>query len=106
MNVNGVSAADGAFPMTGASAPPTPALNGTMAGIAQTLQLPADSVRGQLRAGRSLADIASSQGVSRDDLATAIVRQVDRLRTARGQDPLDPTVADRMVGRAIDRRLR
>jgi hypothetical protein len=106
MNVPPVSATHGAAPVTGPSGPPTPALNGTIDGIAQGLAMQTTMLKSALGSGTSLASIAQDRGVSRNDLSSVVRAEVDRRRAALGQDPIDPAVADRMVSRAIDRRSR
>lgn len=43
-----------------------------MAAVAETLGLSTDDLKAQLRDGKSLDDVATAQGVSHDDLVTAI----------------------------------
>ena len=55
---------------------PPPPRNGNrqdpMAAVAEKLDLSSDDLKAQLRDGKSLDDIATAQGVSHDDLITAI----------------------------------
>lgn len=46
--------------------------------VADTLKLTPQQIQDQLKSGKSLADIAGAQGVSRDDLKSAITTAVDQ----------------------------
>lgn len=92
-----------AVPTTMASPPPTPALNGTLAGIAQQLSMSTGGVQSALKQGASITSLASQQGVSRSSLVSSVQDAVQSARAQSGQAPLDQTVLDRLVNRAFDR---
>ncbi|MFN8111388.1 MAG: hypothetical protein U0Y82_16335 [Thermoleophilia bacterium] len=92
----------GAQATTGMSMPP-PQMRGTMDGIASTLKMSSDDLRSALKQGKSLADVASSQGVSRDTLTTALGDLIQQQRTAQGKPALDAQSLDKMVTQAVDR---
>ncbi len=93
-------------PTTMASPPPTPALNGTLAGISSALGMGMGEVQSALKAGASITSLAGQQGVSRSSLLQSVQAQVQASRQQSGQPPLDQAVLDRMVNRAFDRTQR
>jgi hypothetical protein len=93
-------------PTTMSSPPPTPALNGTLSGIAQQLGMSLDDVQSALKQGASISSLAAQQGVSRPSLVSSVQSAIQSSRAQRGQAPLDPGVLDRMVNRAFDRSAR
>lgn len=105
-NSSGVTAVHGSSPTTMASPPPTPALNGTLSGIAQQLGMSTGAVQSALKQGSSISDLAQQQGVPRATLVSSVQGQVQASRQTQGQPPADQTTLDRMVNRAFDRRLR
>lgn len=86
-----------------ASLPPSPAGEGTLAGIAAQLGMSAEDLQSALKQGQSLASLAEQQGVSRESLGTFIGAQIQRARMYSGQLPLDDDVLERNVNRALDR---
>ncbi len=98
----GVSAVSGTTPTTMTSPPPSPAMNGTLKGISQQLGMSTGNVQSALRQGQSITDLAQQQNVSRSSLVQSAEGQIQRLRQASGQSPIDSTVLDRMVNRAFD----
>lgn len=102
----GVTAVNGTHPTTMASPPPTPALNGTLDGVAQQLGMSVSMVRTALKQGSSITDLAAHQGVSRSSLVHAVQSQIQQHRQAAGQPAADPSTLDRMVNRAFDRKVR
>ena len=103
MDVQAISSVTGATPTTMTSPPPSPQLNGTLDGIAQSLSMTSDALRGSLAQGASITDLAQQKGVSRSDLVNQVESQIQQSRQARGLQPLDQTTLDRMVNRAFDR---
>ncbi len=92
-----------AVPTTMASPPPTAALNGTLAGIAQQLGMNTGDVQSALGQGASITSLASRQGVSRSSLVNSVQDAIQSSRAQNGLAPLDETVLARMVNRAFDR---
>lgn len=101
----GLSAVSGVQPTSMASPPPVGYLQGTLDGVAGLLGLSTPDVRTALKQGSSISDLAAAQGVSRSTVVDTIEAQVQKLRAARGAAPIDATALDRVVNRAIDRRL-
>lgn len=67
---------------------------------AQKLGLTADQLRAELRAGKSLAQIAQERGVSRDDLKAALLQAArNRLQQAQQQGRLTQQQADQILSR-------
>jgi len=97
-----VEATSGAWPTTGAS-PAPPHMNGTLGGIAGSLGLTPDALRGRLRGGASLASVAAGQGVARSDLLATLEKAVQARRADQGLEAIDATTLDRIANRAIDR---
>lgn len=100
-----LSAVSGLQPTSMASPPPVGYLQGTLDGVANVLGMPTNDVRSALKQGSSISDLASAQGVSRSTVVDTIEQQVQKLRAAKGADPIDASTLDRVVNRAIDRRL-
>lgn len=90
-------------PTTMTSPPPTPVLNGTLAGIAQNLGMSLDQTKTALKQGSSISDLAAQQGVSRSSLVQLVQSGIQESRQASAQPPLDQTTLDRLVNRAFDR---
>jgi hypothetical protein len=86
-----------------ASLPPSPAGDGTLAGIATQLGMSAEDLQSALKQGQTLAGVAEQQGVSRESLAAFIGTQIQRARMYSGQPPLDDAALERTVNRALDR---
>ena len=101
----GLSSVQGT-PTTMSSPPPTPALNGTLSGIAQQLGMRMGDVQSALRQGASITSLAAQQGVSRSSLVGSVQNAIQSSRARAGQPPLDSTVLGRMVNRAFDRTVR
>ena len=93
-------------PTTMASPPPTPALNGTLAGISSSLGMEMAAVQSALKAGASITSLANQQGISRSGLVQSVQTQIQATRQQAGQSPLEQPVLDRMVNRAFDRTQR
>ena len=110
MTAGGVSGATFAAvqgtPTTMPSPPPTPALNGTLSGIAQQLGMGLGDVRSALKQGASITSLAAQQGVPRAALVSSVQTAVQSSLAQRGQPPADTAVLDRMVNRAFDRTVR
>jgi uncharacterized protein YidB (DUF937 family) len=72
--------------MAGVAPPPPPpaGMRQAMQSAAKTLGLSDDDLRTQLRSGKTLADVASDQGISQDDLVASIA---DSLKTSGAQLP-------------------
>jgi hypothetical protein len=102
----GVTAVSGTSPTTMTSPPPTPALDGTLSGIAQQLGMSTGSVQSALKQGSSITQLAAQQGVSRSSLVSSVQAQIQQARQTNGQPPADQTQLDRMVNRAFDRAQR
>jgi hypothetical protein len=98
-----LSAVSGATPVTEMSPPPSTYLAGTLDGISSSLSMSSDTLRGALRTGSSLAQVAQQQGVSRSDLLKTVEAEMQQRRSARGAAPIDQTALDRIANRAIDR---
>jgi hypothetical protein len=96
-------AVSGSLAAAVASLPPSPAGEGTLAGIAAQLGMSADDLQTALKQGQSLAGLAEQQGVSRESLGAFIGTQIQRARMYSGQLPLDDAALERTVGRALDR---
>jgi hypothetical protein len=65
--------------------------------VADELGIPMADLQDALGSGKSLADIAQSKGVSRDDLVKVVADAIQQTRPA-GAPQLDPTqLANRMV---------
>ncbi len=101
----GLSAVHGT-PMTMSSPPPTPALGGTLSGIAQQLGMSMGDVQSALKQGASITSLAAQQGVSRSSLLSSVQSAIQASRAQSGQPPLASDVLDRMVNRAFDRTQR
>ena len=86
-----------------ASLPPSPAGEGTLAGIAGQLGMSPEDLQSALKQGQSLAGLAEQQGVSRESLGTFIGAQIQRARLYSGQPALDDDALSRTVDRALDR---
>jgi hypothetical protein len=86
-----------------ASLPPSPAGEGTLAGIGAHLGMSAEDLQSALKQGQSLAGLAERQGVSRESLGSFIASQIQRARMYSGQLPLDDDALERTVNRALDR---
>ncbi|GGJ87483.1 hypothetical protein GCM10010123_16350 [Pilimelia anulata] len=69
-SISGISA--GSTARAGGPPPAPPRGADPMAGVAKTLGLSRSELRTQLDAGQSLDDVATAQGVSHDDLISAI----------------------------------
>ena len=85
----GVSAVSAATPMTMTSPAPSPALNGTLSGIAQQLGMGVGTVQSALKQGLSITELASQRGVSRDALLSQVQDQIQQTRQAKGQPAAD-----------------
>ncbi len=96
-----VTAMAASTPMTMTSPPPTPALNGTLSGIAQQLGMSVSGVQSAIKQGASIADLAQQQGASANSIVQSVQAQIQKTRQASGQAPLDQTTLDRMVSRAV-----
>ncbi len=96
-------AVSGSLAAAVASLPPSPAGEGTIAGIAAQLGMSAEDLQTSLKQGQSLASLAEQQGVSRDTLGSFIGAQMQRARMYSGQLPLDDDALERNVNRALDR---
>lgn len=105
-NPAGVSAIGPSTPTTMASPPPTPALNGTLAGIAARLGMSLGDVQSALRSGQSVTALAEQQGVSRSALAQSVQADVRSAAQSNGRPAPDPATIERMVNRALDRQSR
>ena len=81
---------------------PTPALNGTLAGIAQQLGMSVPNVQSALKQGSSVTDLANQQRVSRDALVSQVQAQIQQTRQTNGHPAVDQPTLDRMVNRAFD----
>jgi hypothetical protein len=99
----GPTSVSGVEPVSEMSPPPSTYLSGTLDGISSSLGLSTDALRGDLRSGSSLAQVAQQQGVSRSDMLQTIESQMQHRRADRGLAPLDATAVDRIANRAIDR---
>lgn len=95
-----------AIPTTMSSPPPTPALDGTLSGIAQQLGMSMGDVQSALKQGASITSLAAEQGVSRSSLLTSVQNAIQSSRARAGQPPMDSAVLGRMVNRAFDRTVR
>ena len=98
----GVTSVSAATPMTMTSPAPTPALNGTLSGIAQQLGMSVPTVQSALKQGSSITELAGQQGVSRGALVSQVQAQIQQARQANGQPAADQSTLDRMVNRAFD----
>lgn len=99
----GPTAVSGVDAVSEMSPPPSTYLSGTLDGISSSLGLSTDALRGDLRSGSSLAQVAQQQGVSRSDLLQTVESQMQQRRADRGLAPLDASAVDRIANRAIDR---
>ncbi len=97
-----VTAVSGTSPTTMTSPPPTPTLDGTLAGISQQLGMSVGDVQSALKQGMSITDLAQQQNVSRSSLVQSVESQIQQTRQANGQPPLDQTTLDRIVNRAFN----
>lgn len=101
-----VSAVTGTTPTTMTSPPPTPALNGTLSGIAGRLGMSMTSVQSALKSGQSINGLAQQQGVSQSSLVSFVQKEIQHRRQGTGQPPLDQVTLDRLVNRAFARHRR
>jgi hypothetical protein len=95
--------ASGSLAAAIATLPPSPAGDGTLAGIAAQLGMGAEDLQAALKQGQSLSSLAEQQGVSRESLGAFIGTQIQRARMYSGQLPLDDDALSRTVDRALDR---
>jgi len=96
-----VRAVTGTTPTTMTSPPPTPALGGTLSGIAGQLGMSLSSVQTALKSGHSIKDLAQQQGVSQSSLVSFVQKQIQQGRQANGREPVDQVTLDRLVSRAF-----
>ena len=96
--------AAGLEPVTAMSPPPAPYLGGTLEGVSSLLAMAPGDVRGALKQGSSLADLAAGRGVGRDALVHYLTSQVETRRAAQGKAAINPQVLATVVGTAVDRR--
>lgn len=97
----GLTAVSGT-PMTMTSPPPTPALYGTLSGIAKQLGMTVGETQSALGQGATVSQLAAQQGVNVGSLSENVQSQIQQTRQASGQPPLDPPVLDRLVNRAFN----
>ena len=88
VNGTGFSSVQG-VPTTMSSPPPTPALNGTLAGTAQQLGMSMGDVQSALKQGASITSLAAQQGVSRPSLVSSVQSAVQSSRAQSGEPPLE-----------------
>jgi|GEM_PF-2617931 len=85
MSITGIG---GVSPNTGVFAAPRPNFRDNMAqvmsSVAKLFQMSPDQLQGTLAGGQSLGDLATSKGVSRDDLINAIKQGLQAPTTAAG----------------------
>ncbi len=93
----------GVMPTTSASAPPAPYLQGTLDGVANMLGLSTDNLRGALKQGSSISDIAARKGVSANSIVSYIEQQVQQQRASKGLAPVNQQSLDQVVSRAVNR---
>lgn len=81
MSVSGIG---GVSPSTGVFGPQRPSfrdnMQQVMSSVAGLFKMTPDQLQSTLSGGKSLSDIATSQGVSRDELINAISRACNRHR--------------------------
>jgi len=93
----------GLMPTTSASAPPAPYLQGTLDGVANMLGMTTDALRGSLKQGSSISDIATQKGVGTDSIVSYIEQQVQQKRASKGLQPINQQALDQVVNRAVNR---
>ena len=93
----------GISPVSGMSPPPAGYLHGTLDGIAGMLSMSTPDLRAALKSGSSIADLAAQKGVSLDSIVRSVAQQVQQQRAAQGKPPLDQSVLDAGVNRAVNR---
>jgi hypothetical protein len=99
---SGVKAIHGATPMTMTSPPPTGALKGTLGHISQQLGMSISDVQSALKTGRSINDLAATQGVNADTLRQGTASYIEQMRGQKGQAPLSAQTGDQMLQRAFN----
>lgn len=97
------AAVSGVAPVSGMSPPPVGYLHGTLDGIAGMLSMSTPDLRTALKSGQSIADLASAKGVSLSSIVQNVEQQVREQRTAQGKPPIDQSVLDAGVNRAVHR---
>jgi hypothetical protein len=97
------TAVSGIEPVSGMSPPPVGYLHGTLDGIAGMLSMPTSDLRTALKSGQSIADLASAKGVSLSSIVQNVEQQVREQRVAQGKPPIDQSVLDAGVNRAVHR---
>lgn len=93
----------GVEPVSGASPPPYGYLHGTLDTIAGALSMSTQDLRTALKSGQSISDLASAKGVSLNSIAQTVEQQVQQQQGAQGKSPLDPSVLNAGVNRALNR---
>lgn len=82
---------------------PASYLSGTLDGVAGMLSMSTSDLQSALKSGSSIADLASSKGVSLSSIVQNIEQQVQQQQAAQGKPPIDQSVLDASVNRAVQR---
>jgi len=110
MTVSSVGGTTGAWAMHQAQRPPRPDDDKLLATASEALGMDADDLKTALAGGRTLADVAKSKGVAKDDLVAAIAKDM-QANAPEGAPALDDAKATEMAANLVEgkrdrRRLR